>query len=992
MKPIASVTLLKAALLTGVAAVALSSIALQAHAEVGVAAAVNVDAKGKPPGAQPRVITLGSNVVFNEEITTDSVGLVQILLLDGTTFTVGPNSQLTIDEFVYNPNTGDAKVVASLTKGVFRFVGARTSQTEGGATVKTPVGTIGIRGAVTNISYDPASGQSTAALVAGNKLTIVDGDGTQRIVYETGYTAVISKDAGGGTTTTVRKSTKEEAGLIQRQLSSKPGQNGGNAGAPPSDEQAEQVSQTNSGLPTIMDVPGSTRPVELAEQIDEVINDKTQDDINQDIANEEQQPQPNARLLTAPAGGYVVDPVNGGDPQNPIQNPGDRGLVGSTPDSDQGLLLTAANGRLATGNGSLDLPDYSGNTGDQGDFEGDETYPQLDRISIGNHVEDQQASYLGNALAGYAYAGRGDFVAYLLGVNGDPTQPVYVIYGTPTTPAQLEQFTDSDVKIREYALTPDPITPVEQFGIPTVPFFRDDAYGGVNAFYDPDGELGPMEPMLALSSTNLFLVEDEGGDVRKYQSWIHITGEGANQKSAAFLYAGGMFEGEDGNLQMGGGRRGTFRANAYEGPVNMRGGINTIAGATGEHFFGANADNFVIGTSLDPADGFTDAPLDFNEVFTGDPADGYLGDGSPFSTTHVASLIGEKAITEYGQPGQPTRTTREVTGFIAGLGEAFVGEGVYEKEAPYVLGGGAPNFQLSLDADTNQVRARAEVFDVLDQNAVVDSLLIRFGPHQGESGGNAFVDDEIFGAQKNNGAGNTRLRTDNGADLAHTGSFSPGSYMISGRANPIDGYQHLEGCETCDFIDWGWWGTRVETDANPDAGVSNERQDFVHMGTWVAGKISSEAEIEDIVDGSTDIPFGATVYYSGTVMGNVALQTEGGTAQYIATGDINASYNFNNRSGGVNIVKFDNNVNLSGALGETDSLNSALIGGALTGNNVYTANPYDNLSGSFSGAFVNNPAATSGPNVAAGMIGNFSFKGTDVSASGTTAAVATGID
>src|SRR5690606_17583927 len=138
---------------------------------------------------------------------------------------------------------------------------------------------------------------------------------------------------------------------------------------------------------------------------------------------------------------------------------------------------------------------------------------------------------------------------------------------------------------------------------------------------------------------------------------------------------------------------------------------------------------------------------------------------------------------------------------------------IYEKEAPYILASSTPNFELSLDAQTSQVRARAEVFDVLDQNDVVDSLLIRFGPHDGEHGGNAFIDDHIFGAQKNNGAENTRLRTDDGGNLAHTGSFSPGSYLISGRANPIDGYQHLEGCETCDFIDWGWWGTRVETDA-----------------------------------------------------------------------------------------------------------------------------------------------------------------------------------
>ena len=172
MKPIASASMLKVALLGGVAIGSLLSGAFQASAEVGVTAAVNVDARGRPPGAAPRVLALGANIVHNEQVTTDGQGLVQILLLDGTTFTVGPNSNLTIDEFVYNPETGDAKVVASLTKGVFRFVGARTSQTEGGATVKTPVGTIGIRGGVANFSYDPSTGESKAALVAGKSLTI----------------------------------------------------------------------------------------------------------------------------------------------------------------------------------------------------------------------------------------------------------------------------------------------------------------------------------------------------------------------------------------------------------------------------------------------------------------------------------------------------------------------------------------------------------------------------------------------------------------------------------------------------------------------------------------------------------------------------------------------------------------------------------------------------------------------------------------------------
>ena len=95
-----------------------------------------------------RVISIGQSVVFNQEINTDGTGLVQILLLDGTTFTVGPNSRIVIDEFVYNPAAGEARVVASVTKGAFRFIGGQTSRKSGGATINTPVGTIGIRGAM----------------------------------------------------------------------------------------------------------------------------------------------------------------------------------------------------------------------------------------------------------------------------------------------------------------------------------------------------------------------------------------------------------------------------------------------------------------------------------------------------------------------------------------------------------------------------------------------------------------------------------------------------------------------------------------------------------------------------------------------------------------------------------------------------------------------------------------------------------------------------
>ena len=95
-------------------AIALLGLAAPALAEtnVGVTAAVNQSAKGIV-GSTVRTISLGDRVVFNERIQTGGEGLVQVLLADGTTFMVGPNSDLVIDSFVYDPNAGTAQVTAS---------------------------------------------------------------------------------------------------------------------------------------------------------------------------------------------------------------------------------------------------------------------------------------------------------------------------------------------------------------------------------------------------------------------------------------------------------------------------------------------------------------------------------------------------------------------------------------------------------------------------------------------------------------------------------------------------------------------------------------------------------------------------------------------------------------------------------------------------------------------------------------------------------------
>ena len=122
---------------------------------VGKAAAVNPSSTGVPPGGGSRVLRLGSEVVYKERIQTSASGSLQVLFLDKTTLNIGPNSDLVIDEYVYDPNTGTGRMTASLAKGVVRFVGGQVSHT-GGATVRTPAASIGIRGGSATIRHTPS--------------------------------------------------------------------------------------------------------------------------------------------------------------------------------------------------------------------------------------------------------------------------------------------------------------------------------------------------------------------------------------------------------------------------------------------------------------------------------------------------------------------------------------------------------------------------------------------------------------------------------------------------------------------------------------------------------------------------------------------------------------------------------------------------------------------------------------------------------------------
>ncbi len=82
----------------------------------------------------------------NAHLTTGSGGTVHLLLPDETIFSVGPNSDITLDDFVYDPkNPSNTKIAIDFSKGVFRWVTGKVVKHEN-VNLNVPIGDLGFRG------------------------------------------------------------------------------------------------------------------------------------------------------------------------------------------------------------------------------------------------------------------------------------------------------------------------------------------------------------------------------------------------------------------------------------------------------------------------------------------------------------------------------------------------------------------------------------------------------------------------------------------------------------------------------------------------------------------------------------------------------------------------------------------------------------------------------------------------------------------------------
>ncbi len=144
--------------------------ALAGAQKVGVIGAANPSLSALNSDKKERALKLGDDIFFKDTIKTDENGNAQLLFLDRSALTVGSNSSLIIDKFVYNPAVSSGELTMQGTKGAFRFIGGALSKKRA-VKFKTPVGTIGIRGGIAMININPVSGATNATFLFGDVMT-----------------------------------------------------------------------------------------------------------------------------------------------------------------------------------------------------------------------------------------------------------------------------------------------------------------------------------------------------------------------------------------------------------------------------------------------------------------------------------------------------------------------------------------------------------------------------------------------------------------------------------------------------------------------------------------------------------------------------------------------------------------------------------------------------------------------------------------------------
>ena len=157
-------------------------------------------AVGEIKNQNNEILQNGSKIFFGDTIISKKNANVQILFIDQTVLTLGEDTEMTIDEFIYDPNSNEGSFVSSVKSGTVKFITGQISKNNPeDLQVKYPAGTLGARG-TEFIVLAEKNNQSTVVLLGPgpeNTLGMIPGnlilsDGISSIdITKPGYEEII---------------------------------------------------------------------------------------------------------------------------------------------------------------------------------------------------------------------------------------------------------------------------------------------------------------------------------------------------------------------------------------------------------------------------------------------------------------------------------------------------------------------------------------------------------------------------------------------------------------------------------------------------------------------------------------------------------------------------------------------------------------------------------------------------------------------------------
>lgn len=803
---------LKRALRRGAAAIVFSVLALAttpagaAEERIGVDTAVNPEATAALPGESLRRMVIGENVVYNERIATGDKGQTQILFVDQSALSVGPDSNLVIDRFVYDPSTKTGQLAASLTRGVFRFVGGELSKHGNQVTVKTPAATIGIRGGVFMGRQDckeekrgKCDGKLSLVFVYGVGLEVTGTNGDTQTITRPGFEVDVAGP--GASPSSPFRAPQDLTLTLLSDLDGRPGAHGG-ATTIPTDS-----SVTNSGISGNIsgNVPASINAAQGNQP-------PPQNPPHFDPGNIQNQFQQNSAVNSSPethSSGSSQGSQGSSTPPPPPETLSGGFASVETKATQTGYTNSASysssSATLANGiftavvaGGTLQFPLVAGS---QSFGPGDTESP------------------LGPIIGTSFLAPDGSFFYADFSPVGQPSEHEFIYGGEPVSqsfyaPANYPRFFAFNIA-SDGALQS------------AIPFIRQQT-GGLLA----DPIISPL--LIAVPANGPFAgpIFDNGTPfARTLQASLAINGQGAGQSSVLVLMVGNpLATSSQPSLQ--GQIAGSFLANGTSQPVGISSFVSTPQDGNGVSFYGGSTiSGFVLSGTAGEQTGGSGAITNYNFE-------------QAATATTLSSGVGA------------SQTSQTLSGFFGGIMTRETGS-----PFSYALTGGyngtANLSNVTTDATNLRVAATFVGSDPFTSGSSgISSITLQFGGLTGGTAlGQAYIDDNLYAALQSP----TLASLVNGAAASSSSIWMLTSDVVPSTALLPAGVSFCQ----CQYLQWGYWGGDL---TSSDDGAT--RIDVSHINTWVAGQPTPVADINTL--GVSNVTGSYTGALVGTVSNNGA--------------------------------------------------------------------------------------------------------------------------